>query len=233
MLGDEGTIPASSRAELESCERCNEKRRELTAIVRALSEDGRVERADIAAALKMEDAPAIAPIAGIPPRVDRVGLEASKSPSHGTAVARTEPIRTNRARWLAIAAAVLVVLAGVAWVLTSDHGQAQKDFPLSGDEKFSELAVTGSLSSGLRFAWSYPRAVDTSFGLEVWNDDPGAESKKPLVDVKGFVPSEFVLKREQADQWPKDVKRIRWRVSAYASGQFETVSPLMHSPLSR
>jgi hypothetical protein len=226
VLGDEGAIPAPLAAELEGCTTCSAKRRELSAIMGALTEEGRAEAADIDAALRTKDVP---------------GIEQGEAALRGIIPVRSGAKPTSRAGWrtsrlvrrVVLAAAALIALVGIAWIFAAERGGKGGDMPLGEDE--NEIVIVGPkdrVGSFAHFEWRYHLELGGSFTVMVYA--AGHDPRQPLLEVPVKTQAHAWNPTKAEQERFELAKDIEWEVRASDSNRrFSKSSGLVPASCSR
>lgn len=115
------------------------------------------------------------------------------------------PRPASRPRWLALAAALLVIVAGGAlWVALRDEGSRGRpaEHWLGAPPRLLEPGDEASAFS--RFAWAFPDGKPARVALEIW-EDAGAGKRGRLLLRRTTEQSEWTLSADETRAWPDAV----------------------------
>jgi hypothetical protein len=216
VLGESEGVPTAMRVEIDGCPECSLRLGELRRVRSAAARAGREQQEVLAAARALDDVPGAR-------QADALLLDlASAKADRGEATSRPPPPRrgTGVARaWLA--AASLVAIGGLVWLLEPWKAPPPKTIEVLGDSEFTDLTPFGETVAPARFTWRYALDPGGWFVVRVRAlDDP---ARAPVLESP----------RLEEPLWePTDAERARlprrfeWQVSSYdATGGLQRVSP--------
>jgi hypothetical protein len=193
---DTGELPAAARAEIESCATCAAQLAGLRRVQRDVRDAAREEREILAEAARAGEVPGVAEAREF----------ARRKSAEARAAVAAPPVRRFAPRWLAAAAAVLVVALGAYFWLAPTKAPRHQTFGPT-DAKIEQLSSDGYE----RFRWRGEVGPGGWFEVEVFAPATDASPRRALTvpPVRVSTGQSWEPPSTMSASWPDE---IEWQV---------------------